>query len=263
MKTNFYIITPTYNRSNLVKRCVSSVLSQKYQNWKMCIVNDSPEADYTDLEILLQEKKDSRIHYVKNSQNKGSNFCKNFSLENIPLNSDFVIFLDDDDYLSENALEELADAIGKADESKKYKWFVSNRVKENNEPITKNNTRKENVDYFWNYLLKKDFSGDATHCISTDIAKKSSFSKIIKNGEEVIFFLSVCKYVKKFKYLNLNTTISGGYLQGGLTQETREKYGENAQKLLREYSFHLGWKTLIYLYLRNLYAKIRLLSNKS
>ena len=34
------IITPSYNSSKFIVECVNSVISQKFQNWEMIIVDD-------------------------------------------------------------------------------------------------------------------------------------------------------------------------------------------------------------------------------
>ena len=39
----FSIVIPTYNRANLIKRCIESVINQTYQNWEAIIVDNYSE----------------------------------------------------------------------------------------------------------------------------------------------------------------------------------------------------------------------------
>ena len=67
--TLYQIITPTYNRPDLLKRSIDSVLNQRNQNdfdWEMIIVNDSPLFDYTEVEKYLTDINDTKLKYLKN-----------------------------------------------------------------------------------------------------------------------------------------------------------------------------------------------------
>ena len=72
--------------------------------WEMIIVNDSPDADYTQVEHnILTHKLKHKIHYYKN-KNEGVNFSRNFVLDHVTAKV-IILFLDDDDQLSEKALK--------------------------------------------------------------------------------------------------------------------------------------------------------------
>ncbi len=225
----FSIITPTYKRPNELMRAIKSVLEQDYINWEMIIINDSPDFNYSSIEnsnIL----KDERIKYFKNKENMGVNYSRNFALENISPDSDYIIFLDDDDYLNKDAIEKINLELKKEN----INWLTTNRVKENLETITNIKPKyknKKDFSYFCDYLIFKNISGDATHIIKKDIATKYKFSEKIKNGEEWFFFIQIPFYII---YRNINSTISGGYLEGGLTDELKNKYKKNTKILWKE-----------------------------
>lgn len=203
----FSIITPTYKRKDLLVRAVASVLAQTYQDWEMIIVNDSPfDISYTEFSSSIN---DARIHYHINDTNKGVNYSRNYALEKVSADSKWVIFLDDDDYLSPDALQTFHDLILLHQDQK---WFVTNRALQNGKPLTQFPKDDSLYSYAWKYLLLKRCKGDATHCIETKLItqNKIHFSKHIKQGEEWFFFYQI-GLLSKMYYHNHNSTITDGY----------------------------------------------------
>ncbi|WP_289021501.1 glycosyltransferase family 2 protein [uncultured Salegentibacter sp.] len=98
------VIIPTYNRGHLIKDSVESVLNQTYENWELIIVDDG-STDNTK-EVLKAYEMDQRISYVHrpSSYPKGANACRNYGFE--ISKGDYVKWLDSDDLLTENCLEE-------------------------------------------------------------------------------------------------------------------------------------------------------------
>lgn len=201
----FSIITPTYKRADMLSRAVASALNQTYTDWEMTIVNDSPEDEsYAAFEKTLT---DPRITYLKNDQNMGVNYSRNFALENLSSNSSFIIFLDDDDWLAKDAMENFAN-LNK--ERPNENWFVTNRVLKSGGPLTSAPKNNSNYSYAWSYLILKRIQGDATHCIRTNVLKDIQFLKSIKQGEEWFFFYQIGLKNKIF-YNNYASTITDGY----------------------------------------------------
>lgn len=225
----FSIITPTYKRPKELERAINSVLKQDYTNFELIIINDSPDFDYSELENK-EILKDKRIKYFKNEKNMGVNFSRNFALDKVSEDSDYIIFLDDDDWLNENCLSEAVKIIK---ENPNYSWYVSNRADfKTNESITKNNTNKKEINYLKDYLIFKKFKGDATHIISTKY-KDIRFSKKVKQAEEWFYFVQL---PKKFFYYDFNSTFSRGYEEVGITKTYKNKIDKikNTFKLNKE-----------------------------
>lgn len=246
----FSIITPTYNRPVELKRAIESVFAQDYFDWEIIIINDSPDYDYSIFENsdLI---KNSQIKYFKNPENFGVNYSRNFALGKVLDETDYIIFLDDDDLLSKNSLK---DVNAYLENNKNITWLLTNRQilnKDNKDNQEIQNTKikkiKDQYNYFWDYLIFKNISGDATHIIKKDIAIKYSFSKSIRNGEEWFFFFQL---PGKIIYKDLNTTISYGYgeLNEGQNKKTMLK---NIPKLFLEAikAFNLKNKFLVIIYL--------------
>lgn len=90
------VIIPTYNRKNMLKEALESVLAQDYPNIEI-IVADNASTDGT-VEIMIGYLNDSRIRYIRRDQNIG--FTGN--LKNTFFNyatGEYVMFLCDDDQL--------------------------------------------------------------------------------------------------------------------------------------------------------------------
>lgn len=246
----FSIITSTYKRTDLLSRAVESVLNQTHSDWEMIIVNDSPDdSSYIN---FSENTKDSRIHYFKNEQNSGVNFSRNFALDNVSADSQFVIFLDDDDWFAKDALENFAKLIS---ENQNEKWFVTNRAYAKGKSLTHFPKADTGYSYAWDYLISKRCKGDATHCIKTTLIRDTRFSKLILQAEEWIFFYQVGLKSKIF-YHNHNSTISDGYNESsGLNfrKRTRLVQLKTLFSIIHEgFNLHLFYHPtfIIYLFMR-------------
>lgn len=227
----FSIITPTHKRRGGLQRAVDSLLAQKYTHWEMIIINDSPEdASYTS---FLEEDDDDRIRYYTNDKNEGVNYSRNRALDLVSNKSEWIIFLDDDDYFIPDTLSTFKALI---DSHKNTSWFLTNRSKENGQSLTFFPENNNFYNYAWDYLISKRCNGDATHCIHKEVVGKKRFSTKIKQGEEWFFFYQIGLREKIF-YHNHNSTISGGYdKESGLNfrKRTRRERFRSLGKLVSE-----------------------------
>ena len=99
------IIIPVYNGENRIVRCVESVLNQTYRNLNVIIVDDG-STDST-ISILSGAVKDSRVRIYERKKNRGVSATRNFGIELAltECNSEWIAFLDSDDYLANDAVE--------------------------------------------------------------------------------------------------------------------------------------------------------------
>ncbi len=203
----FSIITPTYRRSDLLKRAVSSLLQQTYTDWEILIINDSPaDESYFSFAGTIN---DPRVRYFVNDRNRGVNFCRNFGLEHLSADSRWVIFLDDDDFFAPDTLKYFSELILSHSEQK---WFITNRALKNGEPLTLGAKDDTEYSYSKDYLILKRVKGDATHCIETKLITENNlrFLHNVKQGEEWFFFYQLGLHSKMY-YSDHNSTISDGY----------------------------------------------------
>ena len=101
------IIVPIYNASKYLKKCLDSLVNQTKKELEFILINDGSTDDS---ESIIKSYKDSRIKYFKRS-NHGIGKTRNFGINKAV--GKYIMFLDSDDYLEENACEELYKKIEK------------------------------------------------------------------------------------------------------------------------------------------------------
>lgn len=217
----FSIITPTYKRADKLSRAVNSVRNQTFGDWEMIIINDSPtDTNYSEFEQVIS---DPRIRYIKNEKNEGVNYSRNKALDEVSIHSNWIIFLDDDDYLAPDCLETFHNLIRL---HSNVSWFITNRAYKDGTPTTNFPESDKIYSYAFDYLITKKCKGDATHCIETKKINNIRFLKNIKQAEEWFFFYQL-GLKNKFYYHDHNSTITDGYNEeSGLNFRKRNRKNE-------------------------------------
>ncbi|NIM16650.1 MAG: glycosyltransferase [Candidatus Aminicenantes bacterium] len=102
------IVVPAYNTpQEWLEKAVESVLSQLYENWELCIVNDgSPESQVRET-LDHYSKKDNRIKIKHLRRNRGIARATNEALAMVSGECEFIAFMDSDDVLHPLALFEV------------------------------------------------------------------------------------------------------------------------------------------------------------
>lgn len=96
------VITPTYNRSDVLPRAMNSVQNQTYDRIEHIIIDDGSE-DNTNK--VVKKNKGENVEYIKLDKNKGVAFSRNKGI-NIS-DGDVILFLDSDDELKSEAISKL------------------------------------------------------------------------------------------------------------------------------------------------------------
>lgn len=104
------VIIPTFNRATMVCDCVARVLAQEGVALEVIVVDDcSPDDTKTRIEERFGG--DSRVKYIRNEKNSFQAVSRNNGAK--IANGKFLLFLDDDNILGENALVSLLDEFKK------------------------------------------------------------------------------------------------------------------------------------------------------
>ena len=107
-KTPFFtIIIPVYNVENYLGRCLDSVLCQSFSDFEIIAINDGSSDNSFDV-LSTYASKDSRIKIVS-KENGGLPSARNSGLYDA--SGRYVFFLDSDDTMCENALQNAYDGI--------------------------------------------------------------------------------------------------------------------------------------------------------
>lgn len=101
------IITPSFNRKELIAEAAASVLAQKYKNWEWIVVDDGSTDDSFEFVCTLAAS-DNRVKALKRDRlPKGANTCRNIGIT--AAKGELVVFLDSDDLLSSCCLQNRVD----------------------------------------------------------------------------------------------------------------------------------------------------------
>ena len=99
------VITPTYGRSDYLKRAIDSVLSQTHEKIELIVINDNIPGSEEDIktENLLKSIKDKRLKPIHTSGKTGGGAARNFGLKECT--GEYIAFLDDDDRFLPDKIE--------------------------------------------------------------------------------------------------------------------------------------------------------------
>jgi glycosyltransferase involved in cell wall biosynthesis len=105
MKYKISVIIPVYNAEKYIKQCLDSIVNQTLgiKNIEVIIVNDCTLDNSMDI-INEYTSKYSSFKVIKHDKNKGLGEARNTGLKHVSTN--FVTFLDSDDYVSLNAYKD-------------------------------------------------------------------------------------------------------------------------------------------------------------
>lgn len=100
----FSIITPMWKGADLVGATIESVLAQTFPHWEMIVVDDcSPDDGAGAAVVERYANKDSRIHLIRATVNRGSSGARNQAME--LAQGQYLAFLDSDDLWHPTYLE--------------------------------------------------------------------------------------------------------------------------------------------------------------
>lgn len=96
------IITPLYNAAPFIAQQLESIQNQTYSHWEHIIVDDAS----SDNSVPIVEDfiaGDSRFKLIKNQENKGAAYSRNYATE--IATGEYIAFLDSDDWWHASKLE--------------------------------------------------------------------------------------------------------------------------------------------------------------
>ncbi len=100
------VIVPIYNVEKYLRKCLDSIVNQTYKNFEVIMVNDG-STDGSE-ELAKQYLIDNRFRLF-NQSNQGQGAARNLGID--MSKGDFICFVDSDDYISTQYLENLWAAL--------------------------------------------------------------------------------------------------------------------------------------------------------
>lgn len=193
------IIITMYNSKKYIENCIISVLNQTYKNIEIILVDDgSTDGTY---EYVKKCFKDNRVH-IYSKTNGGPASAKNYGLSQV--SGDYFLFLDSDDWIEANLVEELVKKIIIDDADIVFYDFIMENIYGKNLSYWKlskyNFYDQKDIIYF--HATSK-FPSGSHKIISTLLYKKikACFTERLMVGEELEFSLKILESAKKISFL--------------------------------------------------------------
>lgn len=191
------VIVPTYNAETYIDRCISSIVSQSYENLEIILINDgSTDSSYSICKEWL--KKDQRI-VLLDKENAGVSAARNAGLE--IAKGDYIVFLDSDDYMLPNMCQALYCELISRDadcvvcsilEPNDNVWGCSSDINYTSLDALKKDyvalQQTELLSPCWNKIYKKSLI-------------KSYFPEDMSFGEDLVFCLDYLKQCKQLSFI--------------------------------------------------------------
>ena len=104
MQKRVSVVIPTYNRAEMVVRCVGSVVATGWENLEVVVVDDCSPDD-TRERLRAAFGTDCRVRYIRNGRNSFQAVSRNVGARQST--GDYLLFLDDDNEVDPGMIAEL------------------------------------------------------------------------------------------------------------------------------------------------------------
>lgn len=106
----YSVIIPVYNAERTLRRCLDSLVGQQFSDYELLLINDGSTDDS---DAICREYANTYpcVRYFA-KENGGVSSARNLGLEQAE--GEYILFVDSDDYVSENYFASLSDALENA-----------------------------------------------------------------------------------------------------------------------------------------------------
>lgn len=193
------IIIPVYNVELYLKNCIDSILRQSNTDYEVILIDDGSTDSSGNICDSYQTNKNFKVFH---QSNQGVSTARNKGLDNAT--GEYILFVDPDDWLADNALEILLQKVGDAD----LVMFSFYEVRETiNHEISLgtisfvnecHKQKKVHDPYYeilgesgvmWNKFVRRSIIGDVR------------FHKNMSYGEDMVFLAEILPNVKDAKII--------------------------------------------------------------
>lgn len=219
-----YVMTPVYNRADMIENCYVSLLKQTNQKFCWIIIDDGSTDDIRHRVEQFISENQLRIIFLS-KQNGGKHTAINYGLNHIQNETALVLILDSDDALTEQAVDLILKYDALYGKNKEIGGFTFLRQKTDGEvwgAWGKHSNQDWISDYIESRVNFKEGSGEKADVYYFHAFNKYRFSEY--KGEKYIGESSVgLKMAAEYKLVCVNQVIyAGSYCKGGLTDSGRK-----------------------------------------
>ncbi|WP_291593831.1 glycosyltransferase family 2 protein [Bacteroides sp.] len=197
------IVVPVYNAGNTIERCINSVISQKYLNWELILVDDG-SSDSSGVICDEYARKDSRVK-VFHKPNEGVSSARNLALDKAA--GKWVTFVDSDDMIRPKFLEYFVEGTKKDDFQLA---FLTDYISDYQGRIIVNHVadaafwdEQDITAFLRQYVDAPILKAVHSKFFVTEIIQKNSvcFNHAVRAGEDHLFVLEYLKYIHAAKVI--------------------------------------------------------------
>lgn len=217
MKT-ITVLTPTYNREELLKRLYKSLIRQTCKDFVWMVIDDGSK-DHT-YELVQSFREENKIELVyQRQENGGKHRALNKGISQIETPLTYIV--DSDDFLPDNAIETILQYHQKYRDRDLLCGYSFLRCYEDGRVNTAYFKRDEEIGTFRDIRINGNLGGDKAEVFRTKILKRYPFPEY--EGEKFLPEDLVWMQISgpyQMVHINKCTYISE-YLEGGLTRTGR------------------------------------------
>lgn len=192
------IIIPAYNCEKYIERCVKSIINQKNNLIEIIIINDG-STDNT-LEICKNLENQYKNIKIIDQENSGVSYSRNIGVEKA--NGKYIMFVDADDYIEENSLEEIQELIQENIDVLRYSHYIKEKNRDT-AIIFENKTCnliENKTDFFKDFFQQTNQNMIWGQAIKKELLKNVKLHENIFFAEDLLFNSQLYNKCQNIKY---------------------------------------------------------------
>lgn len=241
MKT-LAIITPTYNRANLLYCAYQSLELQSNKDFTWYIIDDGSTDNTDEIINKIIPQSSFKIVYQK-KENGGKHTAINHALKSI--NEELVLILDSDDELIDNAIEIILNDYMSIENDKNISGLGYLKLNKDKQIVGIPYTGDGIIDTFTNQRINKNTYGDKCEVFKSSVLKQFPFPEFLdeKFLSEAVVWCKISLYYK-MKFFNKGIYVCD-YQPGGLSDGVHKRLFLNPKGASACYSVMSGKQTIL------------------
>jgi len=222
MNPQISIIIPVYKAEAFLHRCIVSILSQSLKDFELILIDDG-SPDSSGIICDKYAKQDLRIK-VFHKKNGGVSSARNLGLKHA--NGTWIMFVDSDDFLQEQALERMI----KISHSYSSDFFIFRSQVVFHEiaqaPMVNTSLNVQEIEilspqmYMKNILCYTINVGPYAKLFKANIAKQLAFDEEMKIGEDLLFNLEYANKMIQSEIIYSNLIVYNYFINSASAMHT-------------------------------------------
>ncbi len=199
------IVVPVYNiEENLIHRCMKSILAQTERDMEIILVDDG--STNNSLQVCRSYENLPNVTVI-HQENSGVSIARNTGMDRAK--GKWIMFVDPDDYLEKNALEELLKNATEEDDVVSCCCITDNNGKRTANSFydgSRNFCGKKKEELFKNLLYRIKMIGTPWGKIyRLDFLRRNNIRFFIElvRSQDIVFNLYVLQHSRNFKYIDI------------------------------------------------------------